>query len=83
MDKCCEGKHWFVILGMIFAAFGIYFLVWGFSLVLSNVISWTIWNWNAILCFLIGIFLLGIGKMIKFKMMMHDMPMAPAKKGRK
>lgn len=79
MDKC-EHKPLIGIVAAIFGAFGIYFLIWGFMVQTSNAISWTIWNWSAILCFLIGIFLLGIGKMIKFKMMIHKFPMMKSRR---
>lgn len=55
------------IFGVILVAVGIYFGVWGFMVQRGSVISWSMWNWNAMLLYLIGILLIGFGKMYKHK----------------
>lgn len=60
----CECNWGAGILALILMAFGLYFLVWG---VLSQVASGVAWNWNAILMYLVGVLVVGLGKMAKYK----------------
>lgn len=55
------------ILGLILLTAGLYFVVWGFITQTVSAISWSLWNWNALLFYLIGIVLIGLGKMSKYK----------------
>lgn len=66
MDKC-TCKPAIGILGVAIMAAGVYFLVWGFMTQTTSSISWSSWNWGAGLFYLIGLFLLCIGKMVKMK----------------
>lgn len=63
----CECKPVVGVLGMILLAAGIYFLVWGFKVQMATIISWGSWSWKAILFYLVGLFLVGFGKMLKYK----------------
>ncbi|MGD9276849.1 MAG: hypothetical protein PVJ67_06785 [Candidatus Pacearchaeota archaeon] len=65
-DKC-TCKPGIGVLGMILLTAGIYFLVWGFMTQTKSYISWMSWNWIAALYYLIGLFLLGFGKIYKHK----------------
>lgn len=66
-DENSGCKPGFGILGIIFMVFGIYFLIWGIMTQFRGNISWSLWNWNALLSYLIAAVLLMLGKMIKFK----------------
>jgi len=63
-EKCC--KPGLGILGTLFMVFGVYFLIWGIMLQTRGGISWSTWNWSALLLYLIALVLLGFGKMMKF-----------------
>ena len=80
----CECRPATGIGGMLLLALGIYFLVWGFIAQTSGAISWSSWNWNAGLLYLIGLFVLGVGHMLKHKghgcCGMHGMNKIPLKK---
>jgi len=65
-------KPGFGILGAIFMAFGIYFLIWGIMLQVRGNISLSMWNWSAIILYLVALLLLGFGKMLKCMGHHHD-----------
>jgi TM2 domain-containing membrane protein YozV len=66
-EMMCEGKPGMGILAAALMAVGIYFLIWGFMTQMASAISWSLWNWNALLYYLIGFLVLGLGKMLKHK----------------
>lgn len=55
-----------VLISVILFAAGVYFLVWGFVSQTTGNISWNSLDWNAVLFYLIGILVLGLGKMAKW-----------------
>jgi len=64
-DKCtCNMALGF--FGIVIMAVGAYFLVWGFMVQTAGSVSWSSWNWNAGLMYVIGLFLLCLGKRVKF-----------------
>jgi hypothetical protein len=63
----CKCRPAIGVLGVILLTLGIYFLVWGFSIQTTGNISWSNWNWSALLSYLIGIILLGFGIIAKHK----------------
>ena len=63
MMKDC--KLGMMLSALVLMAVGLYSLVWGFSLQTSSPLS--ISNWMPIVCYLIGLVLLGIGKKMKWR----------------
>jgi hypothetical protein len=62
MKDCNVGM---VLVALVLMSVGIYSLVWGFSLQTSSPLS--INNWMPIVCYAIGLLLLGLGKKFKLK----------------
>jgi len=53
------------LLALILITAGIYFLVWGFYNQSTTLLSWSMWNWESMLYYLIGLLLVWCGKMAK------------------
>lgn len=62
--KCMPGAG---LIAAILTAFGVYFLIWGFAIQISQGISWSVWNWKALADYFIAFVLIGIGKTLKHK----------------
>ena len=66
-SELCNCKPGEGIFGLILIVLGIYFGVWGFITQLTAPISWSMWNFNALLLYLLGALFLGFGKMHKHR----------------
>ncbi len=65
-DKCTCNMA-LGVLGIAIMAVGVYFLVWGFVIQTTASLSWSSWNWSAGLMYVIGLFLVCMGKRVKFQ----------------
>ena len=54
------------LTSVVLFAVGAYFLVWGFVSQTTSVISWSSFDLNALLFYLIGVLILVFGKMAKW-----------------
>jgi len=54
----CECRPIIGFGSIILMALGLYFLVWGFS-IQTKALSW---SWSALVCYLVGVVLVGFGK---------------------
>lgn len=61
---CCNGGQ--ICLSTILYVIGLYFLVWGFVVQIAEEISWSAWNWSALLYYLIGLAAIALGKWAKY-----------------
>jgi hypothetical protein len=67
--KSCECRPFFGLVALILMTLGIYSLVSGFFI--QGMGSLGFFNWPALAYYIVGLFLLGLGKMSKFKA--HEM----------
>ncbi len=62
----CNCNSGFILLAMVLFAVGVYFLVLGFMSQTTSGAGWNMWDWNAMLLYLIGFVVFGLGKWTKW-----------------
>ena len=66
MVNQCSCNWIMALTSVVLFAVGAYFLVWGFVSQTTSVISWSSFDLNALLFYLIGVLILVFGKMAKW-----------------
>jgi hypothetical protein len=68
MAKKCTCNAGLAVVALVLLTLGLYFLVWGFTVQRSFAeMSWSVWCWNALFLYAVGLVALGLGKMAKLK----------------
>ena len=67
MAKKCTCNPLLAVVALVLLALGLYFLVWGFTVQRSCTMSWSVWCWNALFLYAVGLVSLALGKMAKLK----------------
>ncbi len=62
----CNCKWSMSLISVVLFAVGIYFLVWGFVSQTTSGVSWSSFDLNALLFYLIGFLVFAFGKMAKW-----------------